>query len=118
MFEHAKERALERYNQKLTTHDLVQIVNLIKSQQHIPLGCTETDANKKFCYVVYNKIPYKVLYHHKAKGAKCKTSIITIYPLDVDEYNKCLEDKKLKRIDNAIKLLKSEGYIVYKRMRK
>lgn len=118
MFEHAKDRALERYNQKLSNHDLVQIVNLIKSQQHIPLSCTTDNPNKKFCYVLYHKIPYKVLYHHKAKGAKCKTSIITIYPLDVDEYNKCLEDKKLRRIDNAINLLKSEGYIVYKRKNK
>lgn len=118
MTKHAKERALERYNQKLTDGDLKCIISQIRNQEHIPLGCSETDKYKKFCYVKFNNIPYKILYHNKGKGTESKITIITIYPIDVDEYNKCLEDKKQQKINNAIKLLKSEGYIVYKRNNK
>lgn len=118
MTKHAKERALERYNQKLTDSDLKSIISQIRNQEHIPLGCSETDKYKKFCYVKYNNIPYKILYHNKCKGVASKITIITIYPIDVDEYNACLDKKKEEKINKAVKLLKSEGYIVYKRKNK
>jgi len=117
MTKHAKERAFERYNTELTNLDLQQIINSIKNQEHIPLGCSQEDKNKKFCYVKYNHIPYKVLYHNEARGGCCKRpmKIITVYPFDPDEYNELLETKKQKQIEAAIKRLKDEGYIVYKR---
>ena len=118
MTKHAKERALERYNQKLTDDDLKSFIKQIKDQEHIPMGCSETNKNMKFCYVKLNHIPYKILYHNRGKGSASKIQIITVYPLDVDEYNACLDAKKQQRIDKAIKLLKSEGYIVYKRNNK
>lgn len=108
---HAQQRALERYNSDLTKHDLEQMCTLIKSNQHIPISVCDENKNKKFCYVKYKKIPYKVLYHN----SKTKVKIITIYPLDVDEYNSFLEAKDLARITGYIKFLKERGYIVYRR---
>lgn len=111
MFEHAKQRALERYNREFDDNDLKQICGLIKSQQFIFIGVSETDKYRKFCYLKYCNIPYKVLYRNR----KGKVQIITIYPLDVDEYNAILDAKKQERIQRNIDFLKSQGYIVYKR---
>jgi hypothetical protein len=115
MTQHAKERALERYSKEITNLDLQQMINAIQQNNHIPLGCSETNKNMKFCYVTYNHIPYKVLYHNKTKGKNSKIKIITVYPFDPDEYNEILETKKQKRIETYIAFLKSQGYIVYKR---
>lgn len=111
MFEHAKQRALERYNREFDDSDLKSIAGMIKNQNHIPLGCSETDKYRKFCYLKYCNIPYKVLYRNK----KGNVQIITIYPLDVDEYNAILDAKMQERIQKKIDFLKSKGYIVYKR---
>lgn len=115
MTTHAKERALQRYNSDLTDNDLLQMQNIIKNDQHIPLGVSETNKNMKFCYILYNHIPYKVLYRNKGKGVKSRINFITFYPIDVEEYNKILEEKEISKINKAITLLKSKGYIVYKR---
>ena len=115
MTKHARERALERYNTELTNLDLEQMINIIKNNDVVSLGCSESSKSMKFCYLKYNHIPYKVLYHNKNKGAKSKIKIITVYPFDPDEYNEILEAKTQQKIERAILLLKSHGYIVYKR---
>ena len=112
MTQHAKERALQRYNTELTDDDIEQMCNIIKQNNHIAVGICEDNKNKKFCYLKYNHIPYKVLYHNNGKS---KTKIITIYPLDVDEYNAILDAKHEEKLANRIAYLKSLGYIVYKR---
>ena len=107
---HAQERAVARYNKDLSWHDINQICNLIKNGQHITVGTSAQDKKMVFAYVNYNHIPYKVLY----KKAYGEVRIITMYPFDADEYNKAVEDRKLR---NCIKYLKEHGYIVYKNWR-
>ena len=51
-------------------------------------------------------------YYDKNKGVK---SIITTYPLDVDEYNEVQQKDFEFMLDSSIKFLKKNGYIVYKR---
>lgn len=104
---HAQVRASQRYNQDLTETDMNCIKSYIRNNQHIPAGVAETKS-KKFCYVQHNHIPYKVLYIIRHK----KIKIITIYPFDFEEYNKIQEQKKKEKIEKAIKLLESEGYII------
>ena len=107
---HAQERALQRYNKDLTMLDMNNIIKIIQNNQHTPLGCRKEDKNKKFCYLKYNHIQYKILY--KINKKKCR--IITIYPFDVDEYNNIEEQKKLERIQKAISFLEKEGYTICK----
>ena len=76
----------------------------------IYIRLSQEDKNKKFCYLKYNHIPYKILY--KINKKKCR--IITIYPFDVDEYNNIEEQKKLERIQKAISFLEKEGYTICK----
>lgn len=108
---HAQERALQRYNKELTDKDLENIGNEIMGNRHTYLYDSKDSKSKKFCFVKYNHIPYKVLYTIKKK--KCK--IITIYPFNVDEYNEIQEQKEQERIERCINFLKTKGYIVYKR---
>ena len=118
MTEHAKERALERYNKELDDNDLAQMVECIKKGEILFLGRSSQNKNMKFCYVKYNHIPYKVLYYNSNKGKRHKTKIITIYPFNWKEYNEALELEKQRQIEKAIYLLKKDGYIVYKRKKK
>lgn len=118
MTNHAKERALERYNKELGDNDLAQMVECIKKGEILFLGRSSQNKNMKFCYVKYNHIPYKVLYYNNNKGKGHKTKIITVYPFDWKEYNEALELEKQRQIERAIYLLKKEGYIVYKRKKK
>lgn len=107
---HAQERAQERYNKILSDLDIHNICKIIQNNQHTFINHTEKDKNKKFCYLTYNHIPYKILY--KINKKKCK--IITIYPFDVDEYNK-LQDLKFKdKINKAITFLEKNGFKVIK----
>lgn len=105
---HAQIRASQRYNQELTETDMACIRAYIKNNEHTPLGNDPNSKSKKFCYVKYNHIPYKILYKITHK----KIKIITIYPFDFDEYNNKEKEKKQAKIQAAIKLLESEGYII------
>lgn len=106
---HAQERASQRYNKDLTEKDMNNIRQYIKNNQHTPLGCANT-KNKKFCYVKYNHIPYKILYKITHKHVK----LITIYPFDFEEYNNIEKEKHQLKIRKAIELLESEGYTISK----
>lgn len=101
---HAQQRAQERYNKTLSELDLHNIRNIIQKNEHTFIGCTDTDRNKKFCYLTYNHIPYKILY--KINKKKCK--LITIYPFDVDEYNRLQEIKLQNKINAAILFLEKK----------
>lgn len=105
---HAQDRAEQRYNKELSLRDIICIQKAIKNNEHIPLYPAKDDKNKKFCYVTFNHIPYKILYTMRKK--QCR--IITIYPFDVDEYNAIMEQKKQDKITSAIKLLLYNGYTV------
>lgn len=107
---HAQERAEARYNQELSKHDISRICDLIKHGQHIIVGRSSKNKKMEFAYVNYNHIPYKVLY----KKSFGEVRIITMYPFDVEEYNRALDNRKIK---NCIKFLKEHGYIVYKNWR-
>ena len=75
MTKHAQQRALERYNSNLTQNDISQMCNMIRINQHIPISVSEENKHMKFCYVKYNKLPYKVLYHK----SRTQIKIITIF---------------------------------------
>lgn len=105
---HAQERAMQRYNKELTDTDLESIKKAIRNNQHTFLYNAKDDDTKKFCYLKYKHIPYKILY----KISKKKCRIITIYPLDIDEYNNIEDEKKQKKIQSAINLLEQNGYKV------
>lgn len=107
---HAQERAQQRYNKELTEKDMMNIQKSIIANQHTPLYSAPDDAKKKFCYLVYNHIPYKILY--KMQKKQCR--LITIYPFDVDEYNDIQEQKRKQKIEKAIEFLTREGYTVCK----
>lgn len=110
MATHAQDRALQRYNKELTDKDLICIQKAIQSNQHTPLYCDPRSKSKKFCYVTFNHIPYKVLYTIRKKHCK----LITIYPFDPDEYNAILEVQESLRTQKYIKYLQAKGYKVEK----
>ena len=122
MTKHSKERAKERYNLELTNNDEQNIIELIKQNKGIYLGQSTNDKHMHFAYVHYKHIPIKVLYLKTKSGVK---QIITIYPFDVDEYNAMVEQQKKQKeetfeqdIQFAINFLKTNGYIVYKKINK
>lgn len=107
---HSQERAFGRYGKDLSKKDIQNICNLILNNQHIDVGCSDKKDYMKFAYVKYNHIPYKLLYIK----SKNEVKIITMYPFDVDEYNRVVEERKIR---NYITFLKSKGYIIYKNPR-
>jgi hypothetical protein len=109
---HSRERALERYNIKLSKKDEADILEMIRNNQILPLGSVDNDNKKKFAYVVFNHIPLKVLY---SRSNKRPLNIITVYPFDADEYNSLIQDDFQNKIYNAVAFLKRNGFIVYKR---
>ena len=116
MSKHSRERASQRYNIELSYADEKNIIEALKQGRGIPLDIDSGEKNKKFAYVVYKNIPLKVLYERSnAKGIK---NIITIYPFDTEEYNEVQRQIFDGHIGMAIKFLKANGYIVYKRGQK
>ena len=111
MGKHSIQRVKERYNLNLTYSDENNITSLIKKGNCIFLQQTGKAENQKFAYVEYKNLPLKVLYTRKNKGI----TIITTYPLDVDEYNQVKEEEFNSKIQHCIAFLKTNGYIVYKR---
>lgn len=101
---HAQDRAFQRYNQELSDEDILNIEKIIRQDEQIPLYSSEENKDMKFCYVLYNNIPYKILYLYTRK----RIYIITIYPFDPDEYNKAVEEKS--KIKDCIDFLESKGY--------
>lgn len=114
---HALRRVFERYNLELEKQDINTIIGLIKQGQSIHMPELEPwGENNTFHYVRYKKLPIKVLYH-RSKGQN-QGKIITIYPLDVDEYNAAVLKQNQLKIRQAIKLLTKNGYIVRKKEEK
>lgn len=114
MSKHSRERANERYNITLTKKGENEIIEKIQNNEHIHLYSSEQDPKHlKFCYVIYNKIPLKVLY--RKTNSRRVSEIITIYPFDVEEYNEYTQKDYNDRINLSIAFLKRNGYIVYKR---
>lgn len=114
---HPIARALERYNQEFTKHDIDCIKALIMQGKSISVPELETNSKSRhFHYVKHKKIPIKVLYANSRNGYEA--SVLTVYPLDVDEYNRKAEEKKIYDIKKAIICLKENGYVVYKNWRK
>lgn len=113
---HSIARALERYNQEYTKHDIDCIKALIMQGKSIPVPELKTNSKSRhFHYVKHKKIPIKVLYANSRNGYD--SNVITIYPLDVDEYNKKVEERKIYEIERAIRFLKENGYVIYKNWR-
>lgn len=118
---HSRKRMQERYNLRINKADEQEIINLLKRNEFIPCGSSQNDPKHlKFAYVNFKHIPIKILYYRSNK--KGVQQIITVYPFDVDEYNKMLEEKEREakekfnaNIEYSIMFLKKNGYIVYKR---
>lgn len=117
MSKHSRERAFERYNIELTSKQEKEIMQKIRNNEHIYLYDSEQDPKHlKFCYIVYENIPLKILY--KKTNKKGITEIVTIYPFDVEEYNEKQQEREINRINKAIEFLKNKGYVVYKKSEK
>lgn len=110
---HAIERGFERYNLELDENAIKVIKNQITKGDYLFIKNSDKDKYRKFAYVKYKKLPIKILFYRSKSGKQFE--IITIYPFDPDEYNKLLEEKLAIEINDAIKLLKSHKYIVYRR---
>lgn len=114
MTRHFEERSLERYNLEITPEIEGTLIGAIKKQNCIYLYPSKENNRMHFAYVIYKHLPLKVLYH-KSKNRKFR--IITLYPLDVDEYNFYKEKQEQEKIEGYIRFLKKKGYIVYKNWR-
>lgn len=114
MTQHARERAVQRYNVDLSFDDERKIIHKLRRGECIHVEGEAHQDNRYFAYVIYNNIPLKVLYQENDKKGKINR-IITVYPFDTDEYNNA-EAKKFKdKIQLAIDFLKANKYVVYKR---
>ena len=114
MTTHAHDRANKRYNQDISVIELSCMAYEIKKGNS--LFVADVDKNMSFHYVTFKNIPYKVLYSTKFKRQdgtyKSKPTIVTVYPFDVDEYNKLSEEYSKNRINDIINELKHIGYTV------
>ena len=113
MNKHLKERMKERYNIELCASEARELLNKIRLGDSTFLyDAVGYNGKRKFCYVMFKKIPVKVLYERSKKGVN---KIITVYPFDVDEYNDMTQKTYQNCLNGAIAFLKQNGYIVYKR---
>ncbi len=106
--EHCDVRASFRYNRELSRQDLNNIISMIQTGNSLPV-CKGNKGKTTVHYVIYKKIPHKLVYNFKHK------EIVTFLPLDVDEYNRIKEEDNNKRIESAIKFLNKNGYVVDKK---
>lgn len=113
--EHAIDRAHQRYNFEINKQRMNDLISKIKMGEYLFISKSAENCRREFAYVKINNLPLKVLFNRSKSGA---IDIITIYPFDVDEYNKLVEKKKVVDIANAVKLLKENKFIVYKRKEK
>jgi hypothetical protein len=114
MGKHAQERTQQRYNLELSYKDEKNILNMIKNGKGIPLDSPTEDENVSFIYVLYKNIPLKVLYAVHEDSGKVK-GIVTVYPLDVDEYNEVMEEDFKNKVNLAKLFLEANGYKVERR---
>lgn len=114
MGKHALERTRQRYNMELSYSDEENIKAMIRNGRAIPIDAETGDEDKHFAYVIYNNVPIKVLYVNWDKTSKLK-GIVTVYPIDVDEYNEAAEEALKDRIELTKKFLEANKYVVYKK---
>ena len=114
MGKHALERTQQRYNMELSYNDEENIKAMIRNGRAIHIDEPTNDEDKHFAYVIYKNIPIKVLYVNWELTSKLK-SIVTVYPLDVDEYNKAVEESFKDRIELTKLFLESNKYTVSKK---
>lgn len=114
MGKHALERTQQRYNMELSYNDEENIKAMIRNGRAIHIDEETGDEDKHFAYVVYNNIPIKVLYANWELTSKLKC-IVTVYPLDVDEYNKAVEGSFNDRLELTKLFLESNKYTVSKK---
>lgn len=113
MSKHSRERLQERYNIELSPTGEREIMDKIRAGESIFLKSSDKDKMRKFCYVTYKNVPIKVLYEKSRNGGV--KQIVTVYPIDVEEYNQLVNGDYLNKLNVAIQFLKINGYIVYKR---
>ena len=80
---HAVDRAAERYNRELSRLDLSEMRKLILNGKRILLQVVREGS--ALYLLKYKNLPMKVLYNMET------ARVVTIYPLDIDECNKYLE---------------------------
>lgn len=114
MGKHSLGRVKERYNMSLSYKDEHNIMTMIKNGRAIPLDIPVDDENLYFVYVLYKNIPLKVLYAEYEDTGKVK-GIVTVYPLNVEEYNKVTGEELEDKIELAKEFLQNNKYVVYKR---
>jgi hypothetical protein len=112
---HAKDRFQERYNREFTWRDLKEMARLVTIGEALPLHNSPTTPDPgpglAFYYVVYEHIPYRILITDPKEGRQ--RSIVTVYPLDVDEYNSAVEKHKKSSeealVDEFLRIFQTKG---------
>lgn len=90
MGKHARERIQQRYNIELDKQDELNILALVNRGKCFHSNTEVKDPLTEFFYVKYNHIPIKVLC--AMTNNRRAINIITVYNLDVEEYNNLLEN--------------------------
>lgn len=89
-FDHINDRAFIRYGHNIDVNDIKCLKSQILGNRSLFIGVSNNlnCENMEFHYAVLNKVPVKVLFN--------KTTdfnggfIVTLYPIDVDEFNLAL----------------------------
>ena len=113
MSKHSKDRTMERYNLELSYSDEKKIIRLLNEGKGTYLNMETDDPTRKFVYLLYKNIPLKLLYAEDLNGKV--TEIVTAYPFDVEEYNEVSAHEFNSYIKEAVKFLRKNGYIVFKK---
>jgi len=104
---------MERYNLELSYSDEKKIIRLLNEGKGTYLNMETDDPTRKFVYLLYKNIPLKLLYAEDLNGKV--TEIVTAYPFDVEEYNEVSAHEFNSYIKEAVKFLRKNGYIVFKK---
>lgn len=78
---HALDRLNERYGNRFTIADVNKISVLIKKGLCLEIVNDFVDRDRITVLLRYNKIPLKIIY------SKTSKRVVTVLPLDIDEYN-------------------------------
>ena len=113
MSKHSKNRAMERYNLDLSYSDEKKIIRLLNEGKGVFLDLDSVDLGRKFAYLTYKNIPLKLLYAENENGKV--TELVTAYPFDADEYNEVATCEFNSQIQAAVKFLRKNGYLVFKK---
>lgn len=110
---HALDRINERYGNIFTINDINKISVLIKKGLCLEIVKDFVDRDRITVLIRYNNIPLKTIY------SKATKRVLTVLPLDVDEYNEYCRLVPEITTDRAFSLnFENEAFIFKKILKK